>query len=42
MIIIPLTKRLFNKDSIRQIVREWLEEQKTKDLGDKERLTRDN
>ena len=39
MIIIPLTKRLFNKDSIRQIVREWLEEQKTKDLGDKERLT---
>ena len=39
MTIIPMTNRLFNKDSIRQIVREWLEEQKTKDLGDKERLT---
>ena len=39
MQINPLTNRLFGKDNIRQIVREWLEEQKTKDLGDKERLT---
>ena len=39
MQIKPLTHRLFNRDNIRQIVREWLEEQKTKDLGDKRRFT---
>jgi len=39
MQIEPLTKRLFGKDNIRQIVRGWIEEQKTKDLGDKQRLT---
>lgn len=39
MQINPMTFRLFGKENIRQIVREWLEEQKTKDLGDKERLT---
>jgi hypothetical protein len=39
MLIKPLTQRLFRKENIRQIVREWLEEQKTRDLGDKERLT---
>lgn len=39
MQIKPLTQKLFGKETIRQIVREWLEEQKTRDLGDKERLT---
>ena len=39
MTIKPLTQRLFGKENIRQIVREWLEEQKTKDLGDKRRFT---
>ena len=39
MQIKPLTNRLFGKENIRQIVREWLEEQKTKDLGDKKRFT---
>ena len=39
MQIRPLTVRLFKRDNIRQIVREWLEEQKTKDLGDKKRFT---
>ena len=39
MLITPLTQRLFSKENIRQIVRGWLEEQKTKDLGDKKRFT---
>lgn len=39
MQIKPLTQRLFRKENIRQIVREWLEEQKTRDLGDKRRFS---
>lgn len=39
MQIKPITLRLFGKENIRQIVREWLEEQKTKDLGDKKRFS---
>ena len=39
MIIKPLTQRLFGKENIRQIVREWLEENKITDLGCRERLT---
>lgn len=35
----PLTQRLFGKENIRQIVREWLEEEKIRDLGCKKRLT---
>ena len=39
MQIKPLTQRLFGKENIRQIVREWLEEKKITDLGCRERLT---
>lgn len=41
MIIKPLTQRLFGKENIRQIVREWLEERKLEDVGDRERFTKE-
>ena len=39
MQIKPITVRLFQRENIRQIVREWLEERKEADIGDRERFT---
>lgn len=39
MTIKPLTQRLFGKENIRQIVREWLEQRKKVDVGDNRRFS---
>ncbi len=39
MQILPLTNRLFQKDTVKEIVIQWIEEVKSYDLGQREKFT---